>query len=1083
MSAEEYMCSFYSLKIVKIAVIMDDLSWSSYSLEADMYRLKPGMAIRQLKKNLPRLLLVSASQDGGENRWFQEKKGYSSEVIKAVKWCKSKKIPTVFWYRGKTVLFSFCKDMALIFDYIFTRDLNSIEIFKSLTGKHNVFYLPDGVQPALFNPVGQYKRRDSFLIAGSDCLDGSECNTTIDDYIRDLQAYRDIDIYDCVLSKSDSVRHFSEKYSKYIKGDFLYTKAGKVCKGYEYAVNLNSPEVSQSCNSSVFELMACNTLIVSNYSIDIRTLFRDLVLMSCSGKDAVRRLRDLELNSQRCERIKLLALRKVFLESTCKDRLVYILQKTGVIRKKYDWEPKVIVWSRVYTGDEYNYVVKMFRNQTYRNKQLIIVSDFDLRTADDSDILLVKNVKDILNRPDSLYFACFSAKNFYDRNYLLDLMLATRYDNTGNYAKSAVFVYRNNNIERLGDAQLSYTLTDTFISDAALMHRYTFTSHLTEIDDAPYGSISISDRCLKVDSFNFCRNLSAKEVNYGCRTVFSDEDEFIDCGYSVREIQQIAENVQIPKSCDNVKKISADFIFWEIKLSPDFIFREIEEYLSNQKKSSSNIAFRKDGETLVIDYDLQQNEHRYLFLKKKFSVSELTDSRELCFYYKSRGNKTGLAYYFYNKGLKVSSKVCQSNKNISLMIPDNVTHVRFGIRIAGTGRTVIENIYLEKYHDYFKVQARVFNKKTVVVVHHYPSYDDIYRYGFVHSRVRGYISRKEKILVFVLDKDRSDTVFSEYEGVDIITGDNSVLEMILNDGVDNVLVHFLTPAIWQSLKKLPERIRLYVWCHGSDVLLYDRRSYNYVTDEEKKKGHDISDAIKDFWMPILSNLPANMHLVFVSRFLADVVMHDFGVQIPEKRYSIIHNPIDISIFKYSPKKPDDRYRILSIRSFATRMYANDQTVEAINQLALRSDFAKFEILLIGDGRLFDETVALLKDYPNVHVRRCFLNHYEIAELHAQYGVFLCPSRYDTQGVSRDEARASGLVPVTTSIAAIPEFVNNETAMLAEPENPKSIADAIGMLADNPDMFVSMSRRTSEDVALRLSMDKIIEQELGLFRKR
>ena len=86
MSAEEYMCSFYSLKIVKIAVIMDDLSWSSYSPEADMYRLKPGSAIRQLKNNLPRLLLVSVSQDGEENRWLQEKKGYSAEVIKADKW-------------------------------------------------------------------------------------------------------------------------------------------------------------------------------------------------------------------------------------------------------------------------------------------------------------------------------------------------------------------------------------------------------------------------------------------------------------------------------------------------------------------------------------------------------------------------------------------------------------------------------------------------------------------------------------------------------------------------------------------------------------------------------------------------------------------------------------------------------------------------------------------------------------------------------------------------------------------------------------------------------------------------------------
>jgi len=55
-------------------------------------------------------------------------------------------------------------------------------------------------------------------------------------------------------------------------------------------------------------------------------------------------------------------------------------------------------------------------------------------------------------------------------------------------------------------------------------------------------------------------------------------------------------------------------------------------------------------------------------------------------------------------------------------------------------------------------------------------------------------------------------------------------------------------------------------------------------------------------------------------------------------------------------------------------------------------------------------------------------------------------------------------------------------MLAEPENPTSLAKAIGTLADNPDMFVKMSRKTSEEAVKRLSMDGIIEQELSLFRK-
>ena len=115
------------------------------------------------------------------------------------------------------------------------------------------------------------------------------------------------------------------------------------------------------------------------------------------------------------------------------------------------------------------------------------------------------------------------------------------------------------------------------------------------------------------------------------------------------------------------------------------------------------------------------------------------------------------------------------------------------------------------------------------------------------------------------------------------------------------------------------------------------------------------------------------------------------------------------------------------------MYANDLTVQAILRLAREPFFDQLKIRLIGDGALFDETVAPLAGLANVEVTRAFLTQREIAALHREYGVFLVPSRMDSQGVSRDEAMASGLVPVTTRIAAIPEFVDADCAFLAEPE--------------------------------------------------
>ena len=79
--------------------------------------------------------------------------------------------------------------------------------------------------------------------------------------------------------------------------------------------------------------------------------------------------------------------------------------------------------------------------------------------------------------------------------------------------------------------------------------------------------------------------------------------------------------------------------------------------------------------------------------------------------------------------------------------------------------------------------------------------------------------------------------------------------------------------------------------------------------------------------------------------------------------------------------------------------------------------------------MFDETLQPLEKFSNVSINRGFLSHKEISSLHKQFGIFITPTRMDSQGVSRDEAMSSGLVPITTDITAIPEFVDSESGIL------------------------------------------------------
>ena len=136
-------------------------------------------------------------------------------------------------------------------------------------------------------------------------------------------------------------------------------------------------------------------------------------------------------------------------------------------------------------------------------------------------------------------------------------------------------------------------------------------------------------------------------------------------------------------------------------------------------------------------------------------------------------------------------------------------------------------------------------------------------------------------------------------------------------------------------------------------------------------------------------------------------------------------------------------------------------------------------MIIGDGPLFDELIKPIKHFTNVKYQKTFLQHRQIAKIHKNYGIFLIPTRMDSQGVSRDEAMASGLVPITNNVAAIPEFVDSECGILVEPENTKLLADAIEFLYKNPDEFMRLSRNAAQRVRKQCDFCQTIGKEIDL----
>ena len=217
-------------------------------------------------------------------------------------------------------------------------------------------------------------------------------------------------------------------------------------------------------------------------------------------------------------------------------------------------------------------------------------------------------------------------------------------------------------------------------------------------------------------------------------------------------------------------------------------------------------------------------------------------------------------------------------------------------------------------------------------------------------------------------------------------------------------------------------------------------------------------------------------IVFVSEWMRRIA--SINALSAVRPYSVIPNPIDTDLFRFARKDPKLRAKILLIRSFGSRKYANDLAVNAILALREHPYFHELSFTIVGSGQLFASLTAPLRALSNVTLVEGFMTRSAIQALHASHGVFLCPTRQDAQGVSMCEAMASGLVPITSRNTAIPEFVTDgESGYLCA--GPDEMAAAMTDLWESPDKFQRMSAAASRSIGAKASSTIVIPAELSL----
>lgn len=1059
-----------NLARLRMACIMDEFTYGAFSPECNALQLTPANWQAELEEFQPEILFIESAWRGKDALWDNKVGHVSMEVQGIVAWCRARGIPTAFWNKEDPVHFTTFLNTARLFDHVFTTDIDCIHRYKALLGHDKVYLMPFACQPSKDNPIEVYERKDAFCFAGAYYARYPERTRDLETMVDELPSFRPVEIYDRNHGKNDPNYQFPHEFQQHIVGTLPFEQIDKAYKGYHYAINLNSIKQSQTMFARrVFELLASNTLTVSNFSRGIRLLFGDLVIATDSGKEMVRQISAAANDPVRGRKLRLAALRKVMLEHTYGHRLAYAATRIG-LPAQAPVLPRIAVLAHAANASDLDLLLGHYRCQRHADKTLIVVLQTECPCLELEPGITILSEDQARGQTIGLLasgndlVAGMVAQDYYGPNYLLDLALATRYSDADAFGKAAhVALKAPDGALELLQEDAAYRPANLLSarSTAVRLARVAENDAVSWLESLPYLELEIGNG-LALDEFNYCRNGAIPE----CRAAVTarvDDLDGLDCGITFDTLLSRAAHIppeilaRDPKTMISGARLAGDF----------------------GRSSSTALKTIVENSHWQVASTLPENKHEYLHATLDHGLSELgADSRFRFYLEASPGLNLQLVLFFLDaQKQKIGHVIRQANCNQEVELPAATERIRFALRIHGPGNTEIKSLLLG--HRSLQPADLVGRAQHLVLTNHYPAYDDLYRNGFVHTRIRAYAEQGLKCDVFRLRQGQSVT-YHEFEGIDVTTGSQEALEQLLASGqYKSVLVHFLDPAMWEVLQRHIDRIRVVVWVHGAEIQPWWRRDYNYRTEAERAKAMISSEQRMAFWRGLLQPMPANLNLVFVSRYFAEEVMEDLGMRIPDERYSIIHNPIASELFTYRRKRPDQRLKVLSIRPYASAKYANDLSVKAIQILADRPWFADMEFRLIGDGPLFEEILAPLRIFRNVYIEQRFLTQAEIADLHKEYGIFLCPTRMDAQGVSRDEAMSSGLVPITNNVAAIPEFVDPTCGVLAPPEDAESMAQGIAMLVENPERFAALSEAAAQRVIRQSDSRIIIQREMAL----
>ncbi len=205
--------------------------------------------------------------------------------------------------------------------------------------------------------------------------------------------------------------------------------------------------------------------------------------------------------------------------------------------------------------------------------------------------------------------------------------------------------------------------------------------------------------------------------------------------------------------------------------------------------------------------------------------------------------------------------------------------------------------------------------------------------------------------------------------------------------------------------------------------------------------------------------------------------------LPDLRYSVIQNGVDLELFHPADRPPRGNEEIPECLAVA-RLVERKGLEELLLALSLL-ERGRVRLEIVGSG----PREASLRELAvrlglGAHVRFAGpLGREAVAERFRQADLFTLTPRQEAFGNVFAEALASGLPVVATRTGGIPEFVRHgENGLLVAPGDPAAIAAAIDYLVRRPELRAAIAVRNRARAEATLSWETAAQRYLDLYRE-